>query len=128
MKEIKLYIRTLYIVFLFVKSERNNFIKINKTRSPCLLGLVKALAKFVSILEKVQALDCVSGFYWFALEFSQMFAEFPPGCESTEKVLYFLGEEFILWVTALTSYTSMMAYGSYKIIVGTTLIDVTTRV
>ena len=60
MKVIKLYTRTLYIVFFFVKTDNNNFYKRNKTYSPCLHSPVKTLAKFVRILEQVK---CVSGFH-----------------------------------------------------------------
>ena len=34
---------------------------------------VKRLAKFVRILEQVKTFDCISGFHWSALEFSQTF-------------------------------------------------------
>ena len=61
------YIRASCIFFLFVNSKRN------KTWSPCLYSLVKTLAKFVRILEQ-KSFDCVSGFHWSALEFSQAFA------------------------------------------------------
>ena len=36
-------------------------------------SLLKTSAKFVRILEQVTTLDCVSGFHWCALEFSQTF-------------------------------------------------------
>ena len=46
MKEIKLYKRVSYIVFLFVKTGNNSFIKKNKSCYPCLHSLVKTSAKF----------------------------------------------------------------------------------
>ena len=42
--------------------------------SLCLRSLVKTSVKFVKILEQVKTLDCVSGFQWSALDFSQTFA------------------------------------------------------
>ena len=67
-------VRASYIVFLFVKTENNNSIKEIKTCCPCLHSLLKTSAKFLRILEQVKTLDCVSGFHWSALEFSQTFA------------------------------------------------------
>ena len=45
-----------------------------KTCSPCLHSLVKTSVTFVRILKQVKTLDCISGFHWSALEFSQKFA------------------------------------------------------
>ena len=56
MKEIKLYIRASYIVFFFVKTENNNFIKEIK-------HVTFTTAKFERILEQVKTLDFVSGFH-----------------------------------------------------------------
>ena len=54
MKEIKLYKLASCIIFLFVKSKCNNFIKEIKH---------VLRAKFVRILVQVKTLDCVSGFH-----------------------------------------------------------------
>ena len=55
---------------------------------------MKTSAKFVRILEKVKTLDCVSGFHWSALEFSQTFTDwFSPGYEGTENMFYFLNDK-----------------------------------
>ena len=74
----KLYefrVRASFIVFLFVKTENNNFIKeILKHVVRASIHLLKTSAKFVRILEQVKTFDCVSGFHWSALEFSQTFA------------------------------------------------------
>ena len=87
----KLHICAFYIVFLFVKSENNNFRKINKTCSPCLHSLVKtSVGKFVRILEQVETFGCVSGFHWSVLQFSELFASVSPGYEGTENTFYFL--------------------------------------
>ena len=56
MKEIKVYMCALFIVFLFVKMENNNFFKRNKTYFPCLHSPVKTLAKIVRIFEQVKTL------------------------------------------------------------------------
>ena len=48
----KYYICTLHIVFLFVKSENNNFIR-NKSFL-CLHSVVKTSAKFVQILKQLK--------------------------------------------------------------------------
>ena len=48
--------------------------KWNKICCPCIHSLLKTSAKFVRVLEHVKTLDCVSGFHWSALEFSQKFA------------------------------------------------------
>ena len=47
--------------------------KRTKTCCLCRHSLLKTLAKFVRIFKQVKTLDCISGFHWFALEFSQMF-------------------------------------------------------
>ena len=49
-KEIKLYILPLYIIFLFVKSENNNFIEEIKLCSPWLHSLVKRKEKMFYFL------------------------------------------------------------------------------
>ena len=51
---------------------------------------MKTSAKFVRILVQVKTLDCVSGFHWSTLEFSQTFASFSPGYEITENMFYFI--------------------------------------
>ena len=63
MKEIKVYVRALYIVFLFVKTENINFIKEIRR---VLRALLKTSAGSVRILQQVKTLD--------AIEFSQIFA------------------------------------------------------
>ena len=68
----KLQLSALYFVILLVKSKNKNFIKEIKTSSPCIYGLVKTSSKFVRILEQVKIPHCISGFHWFALEFSQI--------------------------------------------------------
>ena len=57
-KEIKLYIRVLYIVFLFVKSENNNFLKEIKHFVRAFIACETA-AKFVRIFEQVKTRDAV---------------------------------------------------------------------
>ena len=36
-----------------------------------------------------KTLDCISGFHWFVLKFSQTFTSVSPGYEGTENMLYF---------------------------------------
>ena len=74
MKEIKVYIRASYIIFLFVKTEYN-FIKEIKHVLDAFIDWWKPRQSFcMRILEQVKTLDCVSDFHWSALEFSQSFA------------------------------------------------------
>ena len=93
MKEIKVYTRALYIVFLFVKREYHKLITDkNKTQSLCLHNPVKTSAKLVRIIEQVKTLNWISGFQWSALKFSQMLPDYEKhGTErnTTEKMFYF---------------------------------------
>ena len=77
-------VRASYIVFLFVKTENNNFIKEIK-KCLCLHSLLKTSAKLVRILEQVKTRQAVEGFHWSALEFSQPFASVRQG----KHVLFF---------------------------------------
>ena len=79
-------VRASYIGFLFVKTENNNFIiEIKHVFRDFIHSLLKISAKFVRILEQGKTIDCVSGFQWSDLEFSQS-----PGYEGTENMFYFL--------------------------------------
>ena len=86
MNKIKLYIRASYFIFPVLKLENNNFLK----HFLYLYNLVKTSAKFVSISEQVKTLDCLLGFHWSAVEFSQTFATVSIGYWNTENMLYFL--------------------------------------
>ena len=56
MKEIKVYTRALYNVFLFAETENNNLIKeITYVLRAVIAGLVKTSAKFVRILQQLKA-------------------------------------------------------------------------
>ena len=89
-KEIKVYIRASYIVFLgFVKTE-NNCYKRNKRCSLCIHSQVKTLAKFVRIREQVNTLDCVLGFTDLLSNSPKRSPRFSPGYECTENMFYFL--------------------------------------
>ena len=114
-KEIKLYIRASYIFFLFVKTENNNFIKKIKhvlrpftsrwtpsTASWVFTDLLsnshKRLPWFSPGYEGTENMfyflneghiDCVTGFHWSALEFSQTFALVFTRLRRHEKMFYF---------------------------------------
>ena len=80
-----------YIVFLFVKTENNNFIKEIKTCSPCLHSLVKTSAKFVRIFEQVKPSTAFRGFTELLRSNSpKRSPRFSPGFEDTESMFYFL--------------------------------------
>ena len=61
MKEVKVYVRALYVVFLFVKME-NIFIKGKKKHVYMPLWSGENRGN-VWILEQVKTLDCISGFH-----------------------------------------------------------------
>ena len=83
-KEIELYKRASYIVFLSVKSKINNFIKRIK-RILRSLSLVETSAKFVIILEQV--LRVFTDLLW---NFPKSSPRFSLDYEGTEKMFYFL--------------------------------------
>ena len=65
-------VHTLYIVFLFVNNENNNFRKEIKHVVRASIASWKP-RQCLWEFEHVKTLNCVTGFHWSALEFSQMF-------------------------------------------------------
>ena len=74
MNEIEVDIHMHFVYRLSLCYDEKCFYKRNKICHPCLHSLVKTSAKFLKILEQLKTLDCVSGFHWSAVEFSQTFA------------------------------------------------------
>ena len=90
MKEIKVYIRALYIVFLFVKTENNNFIKEIKYVLRAFIAWWKtgqSLWEFSSSWKPSTALRVFTDLYWNSPKRSPWFS---PGCKGMENMSYFL--------------------------------------
>ena len=59
------------------------------------------LGKVVKIPEQVKTPDCVSGFHWSALEFSQKLVSVFPLLENIENMFYFLNEAELFYLDYL---------------------------